>query len=149
MKLKLRISKKVIVYFLVLIIGIGIGVGGMLMKDKFLPSEGTNVAKADKNDDEIGPIVELSEFTINLDGGGIVQTAIILEGANKKSSEKITEKEAFLRDRVIAVIGSKDMEEIRTAENREDLKKELITELNKVCGDQIKDVLFKSFLYTS
>lgn len=146
--MKIKIGKKFIVYLLVLVIGIGVGTGGMILKERFLPSNSAGVTTVNNNTSEVGPFIELSEFTINLDGGGIVRTEITIEGVNKKSKEKITEKEIFLRDRVIAVIGSKDLEGIRTAESREELKKELVTELNKECGDQIKDVLFKSFIYS-
>ncbi|UWG98328.1 flagellar basal body-associated FliL family protein [Dehalobacter sp. DCM] len=145
--MKIKINKKIISYILILVIGIGVGAGGMLMKDKFLPNTGQDTAEShESTKDEIGPLVELSEFTINLDGGGIVKTKVVLEGVDKKSSEEIEEKAAFLEDKVIAVMGSKDLEDMRTA-NREDLKKELVTELNKICDDQIQDVLFISFMY--
>lgn len=146
--MKIKIGKKFIIFFIVLVIGIGVGAGGMMLKEKYLPSDSAT-ATENTNNEEVGPLVELAEFTINLDGGGIVRTEITLEGVNKKSGEKIAEKEIFLRDKVIAVIGSKDMEGVRTSEHREELKKELVTELNKVCGDQIKDVLFKSIVFSS
>ncbi|AHF10614.1 MULTISPECIES: flagellar basal body-associated FliL family protein [Dehalobacter] len=141
--------KSIVVPLIFMVIGAGLGVGGMIVKDKIFPGSASGTAQVEKKDtEEVGPLIEMEEeFMINLDGGGMVKTNIVLEGANKKSAEKITEKEIFLRDRIISVVGSKGIDDIRTNEGREKLKKELLTELNDVCGDQIKEVLFKNFIY--
>jgi flagellar FliL protein len=140
--------KKIIVPLIFIVIGAGLGVGGTIVKDKIFPGSDSGPAQVEKVTEEVGPLIEMKdEFMINLDGGGIVKTNIVLEGVNKKSQENITAKEIFLRDRIISVIGSKGIDDVRTNAGREKLKEELLTELNSVCGDQVKEVLFKDFMY--
>jgi len=143
--MKFRISRKFLAYVLVFLVGAGAGVGGTIVKDKIFPPDGEKMAAYEI--DEIGPLFELEEFIVNLDGGGMVKTEIIIEGKNAKSLEGITTKEIFLRDRIISVLGSKSFNEV-TTQKREELKKELVVELNKVCANQVKDVLFKNFVYS-
>lgn len=146
--MRIGFSKKVFVFIGIFILGVGIGVGGMVLKERFLPSENTNVVYAGQKSVEIGPLIELGEFLVNLDGGGMLKTEITIEGINGKSEEKIKAKEIFLRDRIISVLGSKGKGDVRSGESREKLKSELITELNDICPDQVKNVLFKSFVYS-
>lgn len=140
--------KKIFAVAGILILGIGIGVGGMVLKAKVFPDENAKVVYVEKKPTEIGPLIELKEFIVNLDGGGMIKAEIALEGVNGKAEEKIKAKEIFLRDRIIAVLGSKSFADIRSSKARETLKSELVTELNEVCDDQIKDVFFNSFLYS-
>ena len=86
---------------------------------------------------------------VNLDGGGMLKTELAIEGKNSKSEEKIKAKEVFLRDRILSVLSSKGIADVRSPEGREKLKQDLITNLNEVCPDEINDVLFRSFIYTT
>ncbi|HHV65647.1 MAG TPA: flagellar basal body-associated FliL family protein [Peptococcaceae bacterium] len=117
----------------------------MIVKEKFFPKDSAKEA-IQKEQEKIGPLVEMEELFVNLDGGGFIRVEITLEGVNAKSKEKIQAKEVFLRDKVITVLGSKGFQDVQT-DNREKLKKELLTELNKICNNEIKDVLFKNFVY--
>jgi len=147
--MKIGFSKRFLVILIIFVIGIGLGVGGMILKEKFFPSPDTKIVYVDKKQEvKIGPLIELKEFLVNLDGGGMLKTEITIEGVNAKSEEKIKEKEIFLRDRIISVLGSKRIADVRSSEGREKLKAELVSKLNEVCEDEIKDVLFKSFLYS-
>ncbi len=140
--------KKIFAVVGILILGIGIGVGGMVLKARFFPGENGNVIYVEKKPVIIGPLIELEEFLVNLDGGGMIKTEITIEGINAKAEEKIKAKEIFLRDRVITVLGSKSFADVRSGKDREKLKRELVTELNETCDNQVKDVLFKSFIYS-
>jgi len=146
MKIRIRISKRFLVFFLVFLLGVGTGVGGIFLKDTYFPSE--ERAETKKNE-TIGPLIELEEFLVNLDGGGMLKTEIAIEGKNSKSESKIRAKEAFLRDRILSVLSSKGISDVRSPEGREKLKQDLITNLNEVCPNEINDVLFRSFIYTS
>lgn len=144
--MKIRVSRRFLALLGVFIVGIGVGVGGMFAKQMFFPdTEPTE--KVAKKADEVGPIIELKEFLVNLDGGGIIKTEIAIEGINAKSGEKIKAKELFIRDRIIAVLGSKSLPDVRSIEGRDNLKEDLVTNLNEICEEEIQDVLFKSFLY--
>lgn len=147
--MKIGFSRKFLFIILIFIIGIGLGVGGMILKERFFPSPDTKIVYVDKKPEEtIGPLIEMKEFLVNLDGGGMVKTEITIEGVNAKSEAKIMEKEIFLRDRIISVLGSKGIADVRSSEGREKLKTELVSQLNQICQDEIKDVLFKSFIYS-
>jgi flagellar FliL protein len=78
----------------------------------------------------------------------MVKAEITIEGVNEKSEEKILAKEIFLRDRIITVLGSKGVTDVKSVEGRDKLKHELVTQLNEICNNEIKDVLFKSFIYS-
>lgn len=146
--MKIKFSAKIFAVFGIFILGLGMGVGGMFLKERFFPGSDTKIVFVEKKPDEIGPLVEFEEFLVNLDGGGIVKTVLTVEGVNAKSEEKLREKEIFLRDRIITVLSSKKITEIQSGEGREKLKEEMVAALNEVCPDQVKDVLFKSFIYS-
>lgn len=143
--MKIRISKRFLAFFLVFLLGAGTGVGGMVLKNTFLPSD---QQAASKKIEPIGPLVEMEEFLVNLDGGGMLKTELAIEGKNSKSESKIKDREIFLRDRILDVLSSKGIADVRSPEGREKLKEDLIKNLNEVCPDEINDVLFRSFIYT-
>lgn len=148
MKLKIGISKKVFAVLGIFILGIGVGVGGMFLKTKIFPPEESNEIAVSQKSFKIGPLIELEEFLVNLNGGGMIKTEITIEGINDKSEEKIKAKEIFIRDRIISVLSSKGIGDVRSGEGRKDLKGELVTELNDICSDEVNDVLFKSLIYS-
>lgn len=144
MKLKVKFSKKILVYLLVGLVFFGLGVGSMILKEKLFPTgESTAVAVKEK-----GPLVELKEFTVNLDGGGIVKTEITVEGINEDALTELEEEKAFLRDKALAILASQKITDVSTAVGREKLKNTLLTELNNVSNNKIQDVLFNSFMYS-
>jgi flagellar FliL protein len=142
---RVGISRKFFAVVGILVIGMGLGAGSMVLKERFFPTGQVQFDK-EKKHKEIGPLIEMEEIFVNLDRGGFIKTEITLEGVNSKSKEKIQAQEVFLRDRIIMVLGSKGLQDVQT-DGREKLKKELLTELNKICHDEIKDVLFKNFVY--
>jgi len=144
----MKIYKKIIIFVIVFAVGAGAGVGGTFLKTKFFSGGNAEAGQAEKIPDEIGPLVEMDEFMVNLKGGGMLKTEITLEGFDKNSAEPLQEKIIFLRDKVITVLSSKTAQDVSSATGKEELKKELIQELNKVCNDQLQDVLFKSFIYS-
>lgn len=146
--MKIGINKKIIAILGIFIIGAGSGVGGMLLKERFFPGPDTKIVYVEKKPDEIGPLLEFEEFLVNLNGGGVVKTVITIEGVNTKSEEKLKAKEVFLRDRIITVLASKKINDVETGEGREKLKEEMVTALNGVCPDEVKNVLFKSFIFS-
>ena len=77
-------SKKILVFVGILVLGIGVGVGGMVVKEKFFTSE-ESAAQSTKKPDKIGPVIELKEFLVNLDGGGMLKTEITIEGVDENS----------------------------------------------------------------
>jgi len=137
--------KLIIIIFIAGLLGSTIGVVGTLSIQKIFFSEPANTTQGAIKKEE-GPIVNIGEFTVNLRGGSFLKTTIALEGMNKDSGEKILEKEAFIKDRINTVLSSKSLEDMQP-EMREDLKYELMNQLNEVTGNQIQSILFLSFVY--
>ena len=139
--------RKFLIYFLIVFIGVALGTGGTIAMQKFVfksdPSETVVVLETRKD----GPLVSIGEFTVNLQGGSFLKTEIMVEGLNEKAKEVITQKEAFLKDRVYTVLGSKTLTDIMTPAAREKVRTELLNELNTIAGDRIYQVLFVSFVY--
>lgn len=137
-------GKGLISIILTAVLGIGAGVGGTIGVQKFLLPKTTptptQVVAVD------GPVVEVGEFTINLQGGAFLKTLIAVEGTDKKSEAQIKAKDAFIKDRINTVLTSKSLADMQPA-NRDKLKKELIAQLNEVTGNKIQNVLFLSFVY--
>ncbi len=88
-------------------------------------------AKKEKPAIELGEIQTMPEFLVNLrDGGTYLRTEIALQ------TKKGLEKEAFdkmlptVRDSIITTLTSKSLEEVRTVEGKEKLKKEIAKAIN-------------------
>ena len=133
---------------LMLIVGVGFGIGGMMMKDILMPPQEPKVVYAERKPDEVGPLVEVGEITAILKGGGVVKTEINLEGVNKKSTDIIESRLIFVRDRVLQVLMSRSADDINSTEGQENLKVELLSQINEMCGDNVNKVLFSSFIFT-
>jgi len=140
--------KKKILPFLMLIIGIGFGVGGMIIKDILFPPQAPKVVYTERKPDETGPVVEVGEITAILQGGGVVKTEIVLEGVNKKSIETIESRLVFVRDRILQILMARSANEINSTTGQEELKEELLENLNEMCADNIRRVLFSSFIFS-
>ena len=146
--MKIRFNKTILIVVLIFVIGICAGGFGVPMfMAKFFPSDDVKEAKAE----EAGPLHDLDEFTVNLSGGGIVRADITIEGASGQSSHgegELAEKEAFIRDKIISVLGSKSINDIASPEGQQVLKEELLHEINTLSDGLVQGVLFKNFVYS-
>jgi flagellar FliL protein len=140
-------KKKKLLPLVMLILGIGFGVGGMLIKDMLSP-DSTTIIYTERRPNEVGPIVEVGEITAVLRGGGVVRTEIVLEGVNKKSVDTIESRMVFVRDRVLQTLMARSPDDINSTEGQDELKKELLEYLNEMCADNIRKVLFNSFVFS-
>lgn len=140
--------KKIILPLIMMIIGIGFGIGGMIIKDIIAPKETTVNVLPERKPDEVGPLVEVGEIKANLKGGGIVLTQITLEGANKKSQEVIEPRLVFVRDKINQILISRTSSDINSTEGLEALKVELLSEINEMVADNVKQVLYSSFIFS-
>lgn len=140
--------KSLIFILVALLLGGVLGIGGTIGAQKFIfqsleGSSANEVIVAKKT----GPLLPIGEFTVNLQGGAFLKTSITVQVVNAKALDQLKEEDAFLKDRVIAVLSSKSLEDVQKPEVREKLRKELVEQLNEVAGNRIIDVLFLSFVY--
>lgn len=98
----------------------------------------------------IGPMVEMEDFTVNLlneNGKRYLRTKINLELDSEDLMPEIDKKIPVLRDIIIQILASKQVEEITTKDGKERLKDELVKAVNRALIDgQIKNVYFTTFV---
>lgn len=138
-------GKSILLIILAAFLGIGLGVGGTLGVQKFFFADEAAAAEKSAPKKE-GPVISVGEFTVNLQGGAFLKASIAVEGVDAKSQETITAKDAFIKDRINTVLSSKSLKDMQPAV-RENLKSELMAQLNEVTGNKIQNVLFLSFIY--
>lgn len=81
---------------------------------------------------EIGPLLEVGEFTTNLAPGGekkFVKVKVVLELDDKGAEKEVREKLPVLNDKIIVFLNSKTSDDLR-AENRSQLKEGILKGLN-------------------
>lgn len=141
--------KKILIPLLTVFVGVGVGVGGTLGVQKFIlktPAAGSAAVAASASKTP-GPLLSIGEFTVNLQGGAFLKTAITVEVTDAKAEAQLKEEDAFLKDRVNTVLANKSLADVQTTSAREKLREELIKKLNEVAENKINDVLFVSLVY--
>jgi len=91
-----------------------------------------NPTNAEKQLTEVGPMYETEEFLVNLSGSvnHYIKAKFALELSDKKVSRELGEKLPLLKDTVIMILSNKAADDL-DVQGKEDLKLELIEEINK------------------
>lgn len=98
---------------------------------------------------EMGPLFEAGEFTTNLASGGdkeYVKVTVVLELNNRSLEKEIEEKIPVLKDRIIIFLNSKTSDDL-DAENRAQLKKTILADLNTYLSTGKIDNIYFSDLF--
>ncbi|MDR3587763.1 MAG: flagellar basal body-associated FliL family protein [Desulfosporosinus sp.] len=146
MKLKINL-KTLMPVILALLVGLVLGVGGLMGVQKFIYPASSTQAVNVSQPKIVGPLVDLGEFTVNLQGGSFLKTTLTVEGTDAKSDVLLKAKVAFMKDKVNSVLSNKSLVDVQTPAAREKLRKELINSLNEVADNKISDVLFMAMVY--
>ena len=95
-------------------------------------------------------VYSLDEFVINLkdnNNNRYLKTKIALGYEKKKDVEILIEKQLQIRDAIIQTLRSKTADEIMEVEKTDELKQELMKDLNKVFGSElVLDIYIVDFL---
>ena len=95
-------------------------------------------------------IQEMGTYLVNLaDPGGkrYLKITMQFELTNAKVSQELARRTVEIRDKIIMLLSSKEYEEIGNPTGKMTLKKELISQLNRVLQDgQVKEIYFTEFL---
>ena len=146
--MKLKINLKTLMPMIIaLLIGAVFGVGGLMGVQKFIYPASSAQAGNVSQPKLVGPLVDLGEFTVNLQGGSFLKTTLTVEGTDAKSDVLLKSKVAFMKDKVNSVLSNKSLVDVQTPAAREKLRKELINSLNEVADNKISDVLFMAMVY--
>jgi flagellar protein FliL len=95
-------------------------------------------------------IQEMGTYLVNLaDPGGkrYLKITMQFELTNAKVSQELARRTVEIRDKIIMLLSSKEYEEIGNPTGKMTLKKELISQLNRILQDgQVKEIYFTEFL---
>lgn len=99
---------------------------------------------------EVGPMFPLDSFTVNLlsdSGRRYLKVQINLELDGEEVASELESKTAVVRDTVIRLLSAKTLEEISTAKGKENLKEQIVNQLNLRLRDgNIRNVYFTEFV---
>ena len=100
--------------------------------------------------DEPGPLFALEPFVVNLqDPGGnhYLRTTVQIELDREESRQVVEARKIMMRDRFIATLSAKRLEELRAPEDRERLRQELLKAGQDMTTQRIvRAVYFTEFL---
>ena len=98
----------------------------------------------------IGPMYPLDQFIVNLfseDGSRYLKTTINLELGMPELATELDAKKPLIRDIIIKALSAKSYEEISTIAGKENLKDEIVANVNGVLKDgKINNVFFTDFV---
>ncbi len=109
------------------------------------------VFKGEANEEPVATqVYTLDEFVLNLKDPGsnrYLKTRIALGYESKKDAETLAEKQLQIRDVIIQTLRSKTTDNIMAVEKTDDLKKELIEDVNEIFDhDLVLDIYIVDFL---
>lgn len=118
---------------LILGLVLGIGVGGFL----FTKMGGSKKEEPAKPKIELGDVVPLEEFLVNLkDGRSYLRTKINLHLMKEfKVKEKFDPLLPAVRDAIILTLSNQTLKEVNSLAGKEDLKVELAQEVNEILDE--------------
>ncbi len=108
----------------------------------------TSVRKSDYTN--IGQMYPLDQFIVNLfseDGSRYLKATMNLELSVPELATELDSKKPLIRDIIIKALSAKSYEEISTIAGKENLKDEIVANVNAVLKDgQINNVFFTDFV---
>ncbi len=100
---------------------------------------------------EMGETLKFSPLIINLNeesGRHYLKTTIVLELDDKKWAEPIQTRMSVFIDTVILTVSAKKLDDLKMADFKERLKKELLAQFNEHLGQKgIRQIYFDEFLF--
>lgn len=145
--------KIILISIMVLLI---VGGGLAAWKMGVLAKPGGNTAigkvvddKANKTNKDIGPVLALDTFIVNLIGQGrsYLKTRIELELDNENTIVEINRRLPQLRDKILTTLSSKSFDDINTLEGKYQLRSELIASLNQyLTTGKVTNIYFTDFI---
>ena len=98
----------------------------------------------------VGPMYTLDKFQVNLlsnSGKRFLVTELRLEMESEEVLPELDTKKAVIRDHIISILSSKNIEEVSTPKGKDKLKDEIVSDVNSFLADgEIKNVYFTKFV---
>jgi flagellar FliL protein len=133
---------------------IGAGVGGWMWKRSTTKAQAASAASVPAVGSDVSSVLTLDSFVVNLQdpsgGSGYLRVGIdlgVASAAKEDDKDKQTASLPRLRDTILAVLGTRSVDELLTADGKEKLKADLLQAINaRVPELQCKEVYFTEFL---
>ncbi len=145
-------KKKLFIILGVLVVLIGGGVGGYMYMQKSEADKKAAEAEANKPENILKkqltdrkqnapPIyIPLDEMIVNLPGRGgehYLQTKIVLRTADSSTEGKVKQFMPVIRDKIITVLSSRQMQELATVEGKTMMAREVALVINSIIAPQL------------
>jgi flagellar FliL protein len=145
-------SNKTLLIAVALILVIGGGVGGYLYMDHAAKVKKEHEEEANRPEnilkrqlterkENAPPIyIPMEEMIVNLPGRGgehYLQTKIVLRTADSGTESKIKQFEPVIRDKILTVLSSRQMQELATVEGKTMMAREIALVINSIIAPQI------------
>lgn len=134
---------------LIFVIVISAGVSFLLINATSKGKININLGSSKPAQKVFGPITDVGEFTVNLQGdSSFLKTDIALEMADKTAADQLQNLLPVVKDAIISVLSTKSLNDVQSANGKKALRLELLNKINNALGgSQVKDVLFTSYVY--
>ena len=145
-------SKKFLIIVIALVVLIGGGIGGYMYLDHSAKVKKEHEEEANRPEnilkrqlterkENAPPIyIPMDEMIVNLPGRGgehYLQTKIVLRTADSGTESKIKQFEPVIRDKIITVLSSRQMQELATVEGKTMMAREIALVINSIIAPQI------------
>ena len=147
-KPKIGMDVKIILMGLVIFL-VAMGASYFLMRSLITPLMPKAETTSTKQSLEAATLITVPEFTTNISdaaGNRYLKVEVSVELGDKKNSESAKTYMPIIRDSILTILSSKTVADL-DVRNRDNIKKEIQTDLNKKLGkDYIKSIYFTNFI---
>ncbi|MDD2466590.1 MAG: flagellar basal body-associated FliL family protein [Desulfobulbus sp.] len=121
-----------------------------LKRKQIEESKAAALIKPVPEDAEIGPMVEIKEFVVNIigeDTAHYVKASLSLELDKPETQEEVNKRMPQIRDAILLLIGNKTFEELQDLQGKNQVKAELKSKINAFLKTgKVKNVYLTDFV---
>jgi flagellar FliL protein len=132
-------SKKLLIIAALVVVIAG-AIGGYMYMDHAAKVKKEHEEEANRKENAPPIYIPMDEMIVNLPGRGgehYLQTKIVLRTADSGTESKIKQFEPVIRDKIITVLSSRQMQELATVEGKTMMAREIALVINSIIAPQI------------
>jgi flagellar FliL protein len=141
---------KIFKILLVLLLSCG-ALQAQASSEKATPAEGAEAAKPGFSYHALDPDI-ITNYLSNGKTLGYIRVTVELMAENEADLKLLEQHDPLIRDAIIRLMGSKTADQIKSLVNREELRKECLTQVNELLVKEtgkkaVRELIFTKFLY--
>jgi flagellar protein FliL len=141
---------KIFKILLVLLLSCG-ALHAQASSEKAPPAEGAETAKPGFSYHALDPDI-ITNYLSNGKTLGYIRVTVELMAENEADLKLLEQHDPLIRDAIIRLMGSKTADQIKSLVNREELRKECLTQVNELLVKEtgkkaVRELIFTKFLY--